>query len=123
MEAEGCFFVKTSKNKINKTQIVIGCQMTQHSRDSLLIEKINTYFNCGRTELVRSKYSNFVVTKFSDIIKTIIPFFENYPILGDKNKDFKKFKKIANLMTSKAHLTPKGVIKILKLKSKMNSSK
>jgi hypothetical protein len=62
MEAEGCFFVKTSKNKLNKTQIVIGCQMTQHSRDSLLNEKINSFFNCGRTELVRQKYSNFVVT-------------------------------------------------------------
>jgi len=123
MEAEGCFFVKTSKNKINKTQIVIGCQLTQHSRDLLLIEKLSSFFNCGRTELVRSKYSNFVVTKFSDIIKIIIPFFEKYPILGDKSKDFKNFKLIAKLMTSKAHLTPKGVIKILKIKSKMNSSK
>lgn len=64
---------------------------------------------------------NFLVNKFSDITRVIIPFFEEYPILGSKSKDFKDLRKIATLMTSKAHLTEEGIDEISKIKSSMNS--
>ena len=75
-EAEGCFFVKLVKNNTKKKyQVILGYQITQHSRDTLLIEKFTTFFNCGRLELTRGSYVNFLVNKFSDITKLIIPFF------------------------------------------------
>jgi hypothetical protein len=30
----------------------------------------------------------FKVTKFSDLVEKIVPFFKDYPILGAKSKDF-----------------------------------
>ena len=48
-------------------------------------------------------------------------FFEKYPVLLSKSKDFKDLVKISNLMASKAHLTPDGLNKIKNIKSGMNS--
>lgn len=121
-EGEGCFFVKTPINKNNKYQILLGFQVTQHSRDFLLIEKLISFFNCGRVELQRGKYANFITTKFSDINKIIIPFFDKYSIIGNKKKDFEAWKDIAKLMDSKAHLTNEGIEIILKIKSRINYS-
>ena len=50
-EGEGCFFVKISENKNKENyQIILGFQVTQHSRDTLLLKSLITFFNCGRVE-------------------------------------------------------------------------
>jgi len=59
---------------------------------------------------------------FSDQIGKI-SFFDKYPLQGIKAKDFEDFKKVANLMQSKAHLTQEGFEEIWKIKSGMNYSK
>ena len=123
-EGEGCFFVKLVKNNTKKKfKVILGYQVTQHSRDTLLIEKFTTFFNCGRLELTKGSSVNFIVNKFSDITSVIIPFFEKYPLLGSKSKDFIDWKKIVILMISKVHLTEEGIEEISKIKSSMNSSR
>jgi hypothetical protein len=121
-EAEGCFFVILQKNKSKASyQIKIGYQVTQHNRDQSLIKSLKDFFECGRTEPSGKAAISFRVTKFKDITETVIPFFENYPILGSKSKDFKDWKHIIKLMASKAHLTPEGLNEIKLIKSGMNS--
>ena len=56
-------------------------------------------------------------------MKSLFLFFEKYPILGIKSKEFNDWKRIAFLMTSKAHLTEEGAKEILKIKSSMNASR
>lgn len=119
-DAEGCFFVKVKKD--HSSNIVLGYQITQHSRDTLLVKKLITFFNSGRLELSKSSI-NFVVTRLSDITGIIIPFYEKYSIIGSKVKDFEDWKKIAKLMTSKSHLTKEGFDEIIKIKSGMNASR
>ena len=120
-DAEGCFFVKSLYNKNNELRFVLGCQITQHSRDSLVMQKICSFFNCGRVEVSRMIYDNYIVTKLPDINKIIIPFFTNFPILGSKCKEFECWMDVAKLITSKAHLTKEGSEKILKIKLQMNT--
>jgi hypothetical protein len=67
-----------------------------------------------------SKVINLQVTKFSDIVNIIIPFFEKYPIEGQKALDFEDFKKVVEIMKTNDHLTVKGFEKILKIKEGMN---
>jgi hypothetical protein len=62
----------------------------------------------------------FKVTSYSDISEKIIPFFNKYPVLGVKSKDFEDFKKVANLMEKRLHLTPEGLDQIKKRKLGMN---
>lgn len=121
-EAEGCFFVIIQENKYkNSYQIRIGYQVTQHNRDQSLIKSLKDFFECGRSEPAGKAAISFRVTKLKNITENIIPFFENYPLLGSKLKDFKDLKEIAKLMTSKSHLTCEGLNEIKKIKNGMNS--
>ena len=54
-------------------------------------------------------------------MKILIPFFEKYPLLGVKIKDYLLFKKIVELVYLKKHKEPKVIQKIIKLKEKMNN--
>lgn len=62
-----------------------------------------------------------MVTSFKDITEKVIPFFDKYPIQGTKILDFLDFKRVADLMKNKAHLSKEGLDEIRFIKSKMNS--
>lgn len=63
------------------------------------------------------------VMNIKDIQDIIIPFFEKYRIQGKKSLDFLDFKKVAELIKNKEHLTVEGFDKILEIKAKMNKTK
>ena len=63
------------------------------------------------------------VTKLSDFVEKIIPFFDKYSLIGDKVKNFEDFKKVSDLMVNKSHLTEEGLNKILSIKSNMNMNR
>jgi hypothetical protein len=70
-----------------------------------------------------SKVAGFSITKFSDIVSIIIPFFEKYPIEGQRALDFEDFKIVAKIMKVKEHLTTEGYEQILKIKEGMNQNR
>lgn len=121
---ECCFYIyiqKSSSCKLGKA-VSLRFGLTQHSRDTLLINGFIKYLGCGRLEPRSNRSSvDFIVTNFSDIYGKIIPFFEKYPILGCKYLDYVDFCKVAELMKTKAHLTQEGLDKISLIKSGMNS--
>jgi len=47
-------------------------------------------------------------------------FFDKYKIIGVKSEDYQDFKKVAQLMENKAHLTIEGLENIRRIKAKMN---
>jgi hypothetical protein len=105
-------------------QIRLKFQVTQHSRDILLMNSFIKYLGCG----VLREYSNrpavdFVVTKFSDIHSKIIPLFTNYPLQGIKSLDFADFCQIALFIKNNDHLTQEGFEKIQNIKSGMNTGR
>ena len=70
------------------------------------------------------KSVNLQITKFSDIVNVIIPFFNLYPIAGMKSLDFKDFKEVCDIIKTKKHLTSPNVLnQILKIKSGMNQNR
>ena len=99
--------------------------VSQHIRDEFLLTKFIDYLGCGNIEKVSTRPSGvtFVVYKFSHIIKNIVPFFQNYPLQGIKQLDYKDFSEIAKIMEKKDHLTLEGIKKIKSLKSGMNASR
>lgn len=77
-------------------------------------------------KLERGKYygtkgvvGNFVVTRLSDILDKIIPFYQKYPVVGVKYLDFADFCKAAEIMKVKGHLTQEGLEQICKIKQNM----
>ncbi|OTA71343.1 hypothetical protein M434DRAFT_402737 [Hypoxylon sp. CO27-5] len=96
-------------------QVGLRFQITQHSKDKVLMENIVNYLECGYLS-VRGDIIDYHVTKFSDILEKIIPFFDKYPILGVKQKDFEYFKSVASIIQNKKHLTEEGLLKIKEIK-------
>lgn len=116
VSGEGCFLILTTK----KTKsITLRFKLTQHTRDKVLMKYLEEYLGCG-AYYPSKNIGEFVVSKFLDIKDKIIPFFDKYPILGNKYLDYLDFKKAALLVNSKEHLTNEGYEKILLLKAGMN---
>lgn len=125
VNGEGTFDVKIYKSK-TKTGFAIQMRfrIPQHARDTQLIEVLIKYFGSGKLE----KHTQFeavtlVIVKFSDIKDKIIPFFELYPLVGVKQKDFLDWCHIAKLINNGSHLTIEGLTIIRQIKDGMNKGR
>ena len=88
---EACFFVdiKESKTHSSGFQVLLRFQVTQHSRDELLMRSLVDYLGCGKYYPSSSgSDGKYQVTKYSDVFEKIIPFFQKHPLLGVKSLDF-----------------------------------
>ena len=88
---EGCFFVSMSKSLTHKSgfQVQLVFQITQHSRDYILIQSLISYLGCGKLVTSSDGKVQFRVEKFSDNLDKILEFFDNNKIRGIKLEDFK----------------------------------
>lgn len=93
--------------------------ISQHIKDEQLMKNIIEFLGCGSIKKYPNKVE-FRNTKFDHTINKIIPFFNKYPVIGVKSKDFDDFSKVAELMKIKAHLTQKGLDQIRAIKGGMN---
>ena len=89
---------------------VAGCHITQET--SKLEHAVPIYIHEESVEVQ--------IVNFSDIIGIIIPFFETYEIQGQKKLDFLDFKRVADMVAKKQHLSGQGYKEILQIKQKMN---
>jgi LAGLIDADG endonuclease len=83
---------------------------------------IINYLNCGRLFKIGTCF-DLRVSKFSNVINKIIPFFEKYPIKGVKYLDYLDFYKVVKLMSEGIHLTNEGLEQIDLIKAKMNKGR
>ena len=122
---ESNFFITVQKSK-TKSGLATSLRfsISQHSIDLFLLKSFVDFFNCGY--VANYKYRlicEFIVTKIDHIIKHIIPFFEEHPILGSKYLNYLDFNSAAKIIKNKEHLNPDGLglEKILQLKNKMTN--
>lgn len=129
IDGEGCFFINLQKYNYalkdgRKEKVWLTFQVTQHSRDLLLMQTIVKYLNCGR---VRDRYStpavDFIVNSHKDITTNIITLLEKYPLQTVKQLDYKDFCKAAEIIRKKEHLTLDGMVKIKTIKEGMNTKR
>jgi len=78
-------------------------------------------FGCG---FLRRDYSDktlkYEIRSLNDLVNKVIPFFDKYPLVSNKKKEFENFRKICLLMAEGKHLTRKGFKKIVKIAFEMN---
>jgi hypothetical protein len=124
VDGEGSFYVKIS----NKDQVSFRFLVTQHARDAELLKNLIIFLKCGYY-LPRSNstiHGDFFVTKLEDIICKILPFFEKFPLQGNKLKDFLDFKKAVELKgggDNSTNLTIENLEKIKQIKQGMNKNR
>lgn len=125
VDGEGTFDIKIYSSKTNLGFAVqLRFRIPQHDRDSKLIKVIIKYFGSGSLEKhTRHHAVTLVINKFTTVTDKIIPFFDNYPLVGVKKNDFLDWCTVAKLMKNKAHLTQDGFNLIRTIKSGMNKSR
>lgn len=65
----------------------------------------------------------FNVVKFTEFKDIIVPFFNKYPLYGNKRLDYACFEKVFMLVDNKGHLTLEGLSQIKKIKAGMNTNR
>lgn len=138
--------IEKSSNKLGKrVRLIFGICL--HLRDKeILLGILNYFYNSfedltpsltGRyareikqsqlSKSIQQKYiydtdktSLLQIKNYSDVRDKIIPFFNEFPILGVKSLDFNDFNLIANLINNKEHLTPEGLNQIIEKVKGMN---
>ena len=124
VDAEGCFSIKLKKNKKMKLgwSIYLTFEIHLHRKDRELLTNIREVL--GRVGTIydgSNKSILYSVGSLSEIIHTIIPFFDKYCLLSKKSIDYELFRKAALIMDKKEHLTEKGFYQILSIKAAMRN--
>lgn len=74
-----------------------------------------------KVSISSAQSASLQIRNLSDIFNVIIPFFNEYPILGMKKLDFKDFKKVCDIIKiENFKISPSVFNKILEIKSGMN---
>ena len=128
VEGEGCFCISISKHKTNKIGLEVRpmFEVEMVIEDKPLLEKVKEHFKCGQIyELSYERYGwrphvKYAVKSQKEIKEKIIPFFEKYPPVGKKKKDFKYFCKAFKIIDERKHLTKEGIALLREIQSKMN---
>lgn len=121
MDGEGCFLIKVAKNKeyVFNYQILAWFKVKLHKKDRRLLELIQAYFNGVGKIYYEGNSATYVVSSVEEV-KIIINHFDKYPLITQKQADFKLFKMAFKLIQRKEHLTAKGIKKILSIRASMN---
>ncbi len=125
VDGEGCFSVSFSKRE----KFLVGWEtkpsfsVSQNEDRAQILFLMQKVFKCG---FIRRDYSDktlkFEVRSLEDLVSKVIPHFEMYPLLSQKQKDFKFFKQICLLMQRNLHTNKTGLLKIINLAFAMNPS-
>ena len=125
VDGEGCFSISFSK----RDKFLVGWEtkpsfsVSQNEDRAQILFLIQQKFKCG---FIRRDYSDktlkYEVRSLNDLVNKIIPHFEKYPLLSEKQKDFKCFKQICLLMQRNLHRDKHGLQRIINLAFLMNPS-
>ena len=124
-DGEGCFCVSINRSKRHKFgwEIRPSFSVSQNRDRMNMLEMFRQYLKCGTIRPDRSdKTLKYEVRSVDKLVEKVIPHFESYPLLSNKNSDFKRFADICRMMRMKKHLTKQGLQDILKLANEVNRS-
>ncbi len=97
--------------------------MSQNSDRSEILGIYREEFRCGSIRPDRSdKTLKYESRSVKDLVRRVIPHFEETPLLSGKRHDFEKFAFICRFMYEGGHLTKEGFNRIVDLAFEMNPS-
>jgi enolase len=86
------------------------------------LKSLIDFFGCGQTYSYKD-YVEFRCQSFKDNYEKILPFFNKYPIIGVKSRDFEDWAKVAKMIQKKVHLTNEGFDQIRQIRTGMNKGR
>ena len=137
VDGEGCFSINFIRqpHRHNRRGYKTGFQVahefavTQGASSVESLHLLVKFFDVGNV-YINKRYDNhkehmyrYCVRAREELVKTIIPFFEQYPLRTSKQDNFLKFAECMRLMETGAHPTRSGLIEIVEIAETMNHKK
>lgn len=121
-DGDGCFTVTVRKSPSNKIgwRVVCCFQIGLAIEDKDLLEKIQATWGVGDIVKPVVNVLHYRVTNIQDLINVIIPHFEKYSLITQKQADFKLFKEIVQIIKRGEHVKQEGLQQILNLRATLN---
>ena len=125
-DGEGCFCVTINKSKRHKFgwDIRPSFSVSQNQDRAEVLQLFKQTFGCGTIRPDRSdKTLKFEIRSTQELVKRVVPHFENHPLLSSKRKDFDSFAQVCKMMDQREHLKKDGFEKIVGLVYTINHGK
>jgi hypothetical protein len=121
IDAEGCFQISIRQDKKYKTnwRVSLTFQIKLHVKDIALLNNFKYTFGVGTITYHNKNTCNFNVYSINEI-QVIIEHCFKYPLQTQKYSDFLLFKQAFEIIRKGDHLTDKGLLNIVGLKSALN---
>ena len=100
-------------------QVLPEFRIVQHSRDETLLKKLQEFFKAGKVVVNHGSRKELRIRKL-DELNQVMDFFERFPLMTKKRKDFEIFREVLNSMNRHEHLTREGLERIANLCWMMN---
>ena len=90
-------------------------------RDEVILARFKRHLECGTMRARSDGIWYYEVNNLVAIRENVIPFFGHFGFLSaKKQRDFAKFRLLANLMQERRHCDRLGIMEILEIRSDMN---
>jgi hypothetical protein len=127
-DGEGCFSISVVRNELCRLgwQVQHEYAVTQNASSRPALELVQNWFGCGsiveqqRRDNHREPLLRFSVKRRDDLVRIVVPFFEQHPLRTAKTYDFETFAQILQMMQRREHLTDVGLRHIARLTETMN---
>jgi hypothetical protein len=137
VDGEGCFSIGFVRQQGGEGRSVyrLGYQVThrfvvvQGASSRSCLEELHEFFGVGRIygnprrDNHREDLLQYIVNRRTDLIGTIIPFFEEHSLRTAKRENFEKFAQIVWMVDNGCHLTRDGLLEIVEIAQTMNHCK
>ena len=124
-DGEGCFCVSINKSERHRLgwELRPSFSLSQNGDRTQVLEMLQQYFGCGTIRPDRSdKTLKFEIRSLDELVKRVIPHFEEFPMISSKQRDFELFAEVCRMMYQDEHHDVDGFNQIIELVFKMNSS-
>uniref|UniRef100_A0A191MXC9 LAGLIDADG endonuclease n=2 Tax=Chrysoporthe TaxID=305399 RepID=A0A191MXC9_9PEZI len=124
VDAEGCFTISIIKDPRYKAGFRVEAifSIALHKKDFAILELIQGFFGgVGKIKFeTKRDVVSYVIRSKDQIAKVLLPHFDLYPLISQKQGDYLLFKQAYKLISNNAHLTIEGLTEIVAIKAQIN---
>jgi hypothetical protein len=120
-DGEGSFNLSVRPREDYRLPWKVSLCFNISQRDVVVLALFKRHLHCGTMRQRRDGVWYYEVNNLEAILDHVIPFFERFGFLSaKKQRDFAKFKQLADVLREGRHLTREGMAEILRIRSEMN---